>query len=760
MKKYVLFVSFLFLLPNAITDDFIVENGQSIQDVIDSAREGDSIFIREGVYRENIIINKSLKIYGIGRVIIDGCGETAIKVKADFVNISGLEIFNSSDGVVIFEGKNGLIEKSRIYRGRYGIIGNKTIIKNCEIFECGGGILANNSYLEDCEIYKCGIGLEISQNNCISNLRIHTCGAGIYGEYSSNNLIEKCELYKCNNNQGEIFFINSLSNKIKDCNISYGSFGIKIVESKGIEIEECRIIKSRYGVKIESSHEIKIYKNLIKRCRFSIALEKSKDILINYNDIVGSEMYSIDASYSICNARRNYWGKIAPQKFHKKLSKIEYMPWLLEPIYENYSLKYYEKMCKNEEKEFEKISNEIKRLKIETDDFDPLVDIWVGICIKRARFPRKGLLEVKIDGKKNCSIFCGDEYPEIIFWENVDDKKQFVEISFNLGKKFNVYYDLATGGWFGDDFLGDEDGYGRIKHENYEIWFDIIYNDYDNDRLTYWEEVNIYHTNPYVSDYGIDYDGDGVAIEWEDKYGYDPFNPENHANIDTDNDGLSNLEEYMMRYDLSDPFAKDIFVEIDYMPQYRISNESIQMLCDAFSKHNITLHIKVDDELPYRERIYYKEARDFYWDYFLNGNANSPKHGIYHYLILVAYGPGARGGNAFVGYDNCDSILLACQYINDWRIGEKRKTAYASLIMHELGHNLGLFEDDFGGIDNESCNAPWLPGYWKYENYKSCLNYRYSFELVDYSDGSHGINDFNDWEKIDLTFFKNSYYYE
>ncbi len=758
MKKYALLIVLLFLLPNAFTDDFIVENGQSIQDMIDSAKEGDSIFIKEGIYRENIIVNKSLKIYGIGRVIVDGCGEPAIKIKADFVSISSIEFFNSSEEVVIFEGGNGLIEKSKVYRGRYGIIGNKTNIKNCEIFECGGGILANNSYLEDCEIYKCGIGLEISQNNYILNFKIYNCGVGIYGENSSNNLIEKSEIYKCNNNQGEIFFINSTSNKIKECNISYGSFGIKIVESEGVEISECMIVKSRYGIKIENSYKIKIYKNLIKRCRFSISLEKSKDILINYNDIVESEMYSIDASYSICDARKNYWGKIIPQKFHKKLSKIRYVPWLLEPVYNNYSFEEYNKKTyKRKEEEFEKINK--KTPKIETVDFDPLVDIWVGVKIKRVRFPEKKKLKLLIDGKKNSSIFYGDENPEIIFWENVDDKKQFVEISFNLGKKFDIFYDLATGGWFGDDLLRDDDGYGHIKYSNYEIWFDITYNDYDNDGLTYWEEVNIYHTDPYLSDYGIDYDGDGISIEWEDKYGYEPFDREDHANLDPDNDGLNNLEEYYMSYNLSNPFAKDIFIEIDYMPQYKIYNESIQILCDAFSEHSITLHIKVDNLLPYREKIYYKEARDFYWDYFLGGDVNSPKHGVYHYLILVAYGPVSRGGNVFVGYDNCDSILLSCQYINDWRVGEKRKIAYASLLMHELGHNLGLFEDDFGGIDNESCNAPWLSGYWKYANYKSCLNYRYSFSLVDYSDGSHGINDFNDWEKIDLSFFKNSYYY-
>ena len=757
MKKLAIFIALLFLLPEAFTDNFIVENG-SIQDAINSAKDGDTIFIKEGFYRENIIVNKSIKIFGIGRVIIDGCGKTAILVKADFVEISNVEVFNSSDAVIKFDGNYGIIEKSKVYRGRYGIVGGKMIIKNCKIFECGGGLLVNNSYVEECSIYKCGIGMEILQKNEITNCRIYYCGIGIYGENSSYNIIEECSIYKCNNNQGEIFFINSISNKISSCNISYGSFGVKIINSYEIEIEDCRIFDSRYGLKFEVFNGIKVYKCLIKSCRFGISMEKSRDISINYNDIVESEMYSIECSLSSCDARKNYWGANIPKKFHKKFSKLKCIPWLLSPIYEEEN---EERANLKEEEKIDKIDKKVNFLKIDSEDFDPLVDIFVGVKIERVRFPKKEKLSVLIDGERNSSMVFGDACQEIIFWKDVDDKKQFVEISFIIrGKKFNIFYDLATGGWYGDDFLGDGDGYGHVKSSNYEIWFDITYNDFDNDGLTYWEEVNIYHTNPYISDYGADYDGDGIGIEWEDKYGYDPFTWDEHKNLDPDNDGLNNIEEYMMRENLSNPFAKDIFLEIDYMPQYKISNESIEMLCDAFSKHNITLHIKLDDKLPYIERIYYREARDFYWDYFLNGDVNNPKHGIYHYLILVSYGPGLRGGNAFVGFDNCDSILLACQYINDWRIEEKRKIAYASLIMHELGHNLGLFEDDFGGIDNESCNAPWLPGYWKYANYKSCLNYRYSFELIDYSDGSHGENDFDDWGKIDLSFFKDSRYYE
>jgi len=34
------------------------------------------------------------------------------------------------------------------------------------------------------------------------------------------------------------------------------------------------------------------------------------------------------------------------------------------------------------------------------------------------------------------------------------------------------------------------------------------------------------------------------------------------------------------------------------------------------------------------------------------------------------------------------------------------------------------------------------------------VNYGYTYILVDYSDGSHGKNDFDDWHDLDLTFFE------
>jgi hypothetical protein len=74
--------------------------------------------------------------------------------------------------------------------------------------------------------------------------------------------------------------------------------------------------------------------------------------------------------------------------------------------------------------------------------------------------------------------------------------------------------------------------------------------------------------------------------------------------------------------------------------------------------------------------------------------------------------------------------------------------------MHETGHTLGIFSDNTAGCDDQESKLPWQKNFWRWGPYKSCMNYRYTYRLVDYSDGSRGQNDFDDWDFLDLTFFQ------
>lgn len=400
---------------------------------------------------------------------------------------------------------------------------------------------------------------------------------------------------------------------------------------------------------------------------------------------------------------------------------------------------------------------------------------------------------------------------------NVPDDEEFVNITIQLwdadvmGDKLcdidnnydeypksydiDLIYSIKSGHWFGDDYISNENfwgypdlsGYGRANgcddnsiyqdNRDCEIWFDIYQNDYDGDGIPYWVEVNIFNTNPEEDNRGEDADGDGVPIEWEWKWGhyyewywwsgrledawlYSPFIWENHSSMDYDNDGLNNIEEYLTSQWGSDPFRKDLFIELDQMeagqngePASILPEGSKDMLRTAYDKHNIVYHL--DDGcmgggemIPFSKEVSGKTLRESYYEkYFLHNGENEWRKGVFHYALIV-YDAG------FNGYAiRRDEFQISSKYIEEkckQLFFVDRNIIYASVFMHETGHSLAISNP---GVDNPDTMYPWKLDYWKYRPYKSCMNYRYTYILVDYSDGSHGMNDFDDWHDLDLSYF-------
>ena len=137
-KKFVLlaFVSMLLLLATFGTRITIpvsaspldVYPGDSIQDAINSAELGETIFVHEGTYYERVRVNKTVSLVGENRVttIIDGGGTgTVIKVTADNVNVSGFTIQNGGDipysGLFVGNSNGSTISNNIIRNSAYGI---------------------------------------------------------------------------------------------------------------------------------------------------------------------------------------------------------------------------------------------------------------------------------------------------------------------------------------------------------------------------------------------------------------------------------------------------------------------------------------------------------------------------------------------------------------------------------------------------------------------------------------------------------------
>ncbi len=367
-----------------------------------------------------------------------------------------------------------------------------------------------------------------------------------------------------------------------------------------------------------------------------------------------------------------------------------------------------------------------------------------------------------------------------------------------------LQYSLKTGHWNGDDHLQqdshwdvpDSSGYGRLNgcddgsiyqnDKDCELWFNIYQNDFDGDGIPYWTEVTIFNTDPTVDNTGEDNDNDGVPIEWEWKWGYfmrmehhsqnvthgwryHPLTFEEHHDIDDDEDGLNNIEEYRTSQWGSDPFRKDLFVELDQMAAGPNGEDASvfpdgakELLRTAYNKHNVVYHlddgrwensgseiIPFDSETTMSWGEQSSELMQIYNEYFLHDDEDNWRQGVFHYGVLV-YQCSVANGNAFGG----NRYQISSKGLNEkaeslpWL---NRDIVFASAYMHECGHTLGL---ENPAVDDQMSKFPWQLNWWKWRPYKSVMNYGYMYQMVDYSDGSRGKNDFDDWQTMDLTSFQ------
>ena len=443
------------------------------------------------------------------------------------------------------------------------------------------------------------------------------------------------------------------------------------------------------------------------------------------------------------------------------------------------------------------------------DDFDPLVDVEVTVEIQTIRsfdkyerqLHKREYIDFIGDPDLYVKIIINDEEFTSDIWQdtkyiystpfsatlNVPDDQEFVDIIIQLwdwnknGDKLcdignenddaNLIYSIKTGHWTGDDEIGDPSGYGRLngcddgsiykRDMDCELWFSIYQNDYDGDMIPYWTEVNEYGTNPEINNIGDDDDNDNIPIEWEWKWGYDPFQTDNHGYLDPENDAIDNEEEYLTVDFGSDPFRKDMFVELDQMDESPSGQKSLlpegskELLYTAHNRQNIVYHLddgncenSCSDIIPFDESTTGNELRNIYYQYFQQGGDNSWRRGVFHYGVLI-YHSDQIDGHMFG--TNRFQVSAKGMEQRSLKLILDRDTVYASAYMHENGHIL-----DFRPIPGHDQNSkfPWQIGWWLNRPYRSCMNYGYMYTTVDYSDGSRGSVDLDDWERMDLAAFQ------
>jgi len=279
-------------------------NYTKIQDAIDNASDGDTVFVYDdsSPYNEFVWVNKSINLIGEDKntTVIYGWGtgsRVVVYITADNVSVTGFTILNCTGfldrGISIYKAANviisGNIIKNNHLEGVFNPMSSNTTIL--------GNTFINNGY---------SISLDGNRGTVKGNIITnHVFGINMK---SSFNVIEKNTIFSPkfefpHNTWGIAMSQDSSKNIVKENTITDHLWGITISDSNNNIISENTITNHYFSISLSGSSDQEINRNNIKNNYFYGFLldDLSNNNTIVRNTISNSSEYGIYLEYSFYN---------------------------------------------------------------------------------------------------------------------------------------------------------------------------------------------------------------------------------------------------------------------------------------------------------------------------------------------------------------------------------------------------------------------------------------------------------------------------
>jgi len=304
---------------------------KTIKEAILLADNGDEIIIKSGVYKEHgvILINKSVKIIGIGNPIIDGENkETILKVKADNFSIEGLTIINvgqsyTKDFAAI------LVSKSSHFTIKNNIL--KDVFFGILIEKSKHGIVDNNkvsSHAIDQAGSGNGVHLWHCSNMQVSNNILHGLRDGIYFEFVKKSKIFNNKSYE--NLRYGLHFMFSNENEYFDNVFTKNGAGVAVMFSKFIKMYNNKFLdnwgSASYGLLLKEIYDADIEGNLFEQNTIGINVEGSNRINYKKNTFLrnGWAVKIVGACYENDFAQNNFMHNALDLSYNSKINSNKF----------------------------------------------------------------------------------------------------------------------------------------------------------------------------------------------------------------------------------------------------------------------------------------------------------------------------------------------------------------------------------------------------------------------------------------------------
>jgi len=216
----------------------------TIQEAINNASSGDTIFVHNGTYYENLVVNKSVSLVGEYRdfTIIEGNRTgNVINITVNDVDIMGLTIKESGtnlydSGIHVEHSSGNIISQNTItdnangisfYSSSNNVVSDNIILNNyysgISLSYSSSNVVSGNTILNN---YYSGISFYSSSNNVVSDNTLQNNYDGISLSSSSNNVVSGNAIL--NNYDGISFYPFSSNNVVSGNTLLNNSNGMYI----------------------------------------------------------------------------------------------------------------------------------------------------------------------------------------------------------------------------------------------------------------------------------------------------------------------------------------------------------------------------------------------------------------------------------------------------------------------------------------------------------------------------------------------------
>lgn len=286
----ILFISFVQVFGQIVVKKS--NKNASIQEAINSATPGDTIFVEKGVYNEfDISINKPIALIGLNYPVIDAEEKGYIlSITSDSVTISGFKLINV--------GKSYTKDYSAIHTYRI----NDFVIEN-NIFEnpffaihvekSKNGVIKNNIILGNAkEEHNSGNGIHLWHTSRVevTDNKIEKMRDGIYFEFVKHSHVSGNE--SRNNIRYGLHFMFSNDDTYENNIFEKNGAGVAVMFSKKIfmrnNIFRLNWGTASYGLLLKEIYDANIYDNIFEQNTIAVNAEGSNRITYERNNFVNN----------------------------------------------------------------------------------------------------------------------------------------------------------------------------------------------------------------------------------------------------------------------------------------------------------------------------------------------------------------------------------------------------------------------------------------------------------------------------------------